>query len=269
MLDNRRGLSIVLPAARQPLEPRRGAERGVRELRQAWRQAAQPKWKNPKDWWAPEVDALADAIVGAQDALTACARLGRARAEAGVGLAEALDDLNALYLQLPSGGPPPGMVRALTEAWAEACVATANRIASCEDPLSGLTSTAYLRTRLAEVYREAARSRRNAGDEYLLIVVDASQALAESNRTGWDAILFRLRLGDALREVFSGGETLTAAGPSLVIGLLPREPELQSRVERLATELPRAEGLAGCKIWLEGLPGTLPAAHDALEYLAS
>jgi hypothetical protein len=241
----------------------------VRELRQAWRLGSAPTWKNPRDWWAPEVDGLVDALVGADDALSACAQLGRARAEAGVGLREALDDLTALYLQLPAGGPPPGMIRALSESWAEACVATANRIASCEDPLSGLTSAAYLRTRLAEVYRESERAGTSTGEEYLLLVVDASAALTEENSTGWDAIVFRLRLGDALRTVFPGGETLSSVSPSLVIGLLPRGPRLQAQVERLNYELPRTEGMAGCQIWLEGLPATLPAAHDAVEYLAS
>jgi hypothetical protein len=260
---------VVVPAAREPIEPRRGAERGARELRQAWRLASAATWRMPRDWWVPEVDGLVDALSTAQDVLGACAKLGQARAEAGVGLREALDDLAALYRQLPAGGPPPGMIRAISEAWAEACVATANRIASCEDPLSGLTSPAYLRTRLAEVYRESERSGRGVGDEYILLVVDASAALAEQNHSGWDAIVFRLRLGDALRTVFPGGETLSSAGPALVIGLLPRGPRLQAQVERLSHDLPRTEGMAGCRIWLEGLPGTLPAAHDAVEYLAS
>jgi hypothetical protein len=267
MIGNRRGLSVVVPSARRPSEP--VSERGARELRQTWQGASQAIWKNPRDWWVPEAELLVDALVGAGDAVTACARLGRARAEAGVGLREALDDLDALYRQLPAGGPPPGMIRALSEAWAEACVATANRIASCEDPLSGLTSAAYLRTRLAEVYRETETAGSAAGDEYILLVVDASAALTSEHRTGWDAILFRLRLGDALRRVFPGGETLSSVSPSLVIGLLPRGPRLQAQVERLSYELPRAEGLAGCRIWLEGLPGTLPAAHDAVEYHAS
>jgi hypothetical protein len=161
------------------------------------------------------------------------------------------------------------MIRALSEAWAEACVATANRIASCEDPLSGLTSAAYLRTRLAEVYREAEAAATSVGDDYILLVLDAAAALTEQNRTGWDAIVFRLRLGDALRRVFPGGETLSSVSPSLVIGLLARGPGLQAQVERLSYDLPRTEGMDGCRIWLEGLPGSLPAAHDAVEYLAS
>jgi hypothetical protein len=268
-VGNRRGLTVVVPAARQPIEPRRGAERGARELRQAWRLASAATWRMPRDWWVPEVDGLVDALSTAQDAIGACAKLGRARAEAGVGLREALDDLGALYRQLPAGGPPPGMIRAISEAWAEACVATANRIASCEDPLSGLTSAPYLRARLAEVYRESDRIGRAAGEDHILLVVDASAALAEAGPAGWDTIVFRLRLGDLLRSVFPGGETLSSAGAALVIGLLARGPLLQSQVERLNHELRSPDGLPGCRIWLEGLPGTLPAAHDAVEYLAS
>jgi hypothetical protein len=221
----------------------------------------------------PEVDVLVEALVTAQDALGACGRLGRARAEAGVGLGEALDDLCSLYLQLPAGGPPPGMVRALTEAWAETSVAAASRMATCEDPLSGLATSAYLRTRLAEAYREAEVGGRNVADDFILLVVDLSAGLEPVQLDaplagGWDAMLLRLKLGDRMRVVFPGGETLAAVGATTVVGLLPRGPHVQGSVERLRAELVAEEGLPSCRVWLEALPRTLPAAHDTVEFLA-
>jgi hypothetical protein len=271
MTDTRRALSVVLPAPRGATAARVAGDADA--LRQAWRRAAVRGWRHAADWWVPEVDGLVEALVTVGDALAACARLGRARAEAGVGLPEALDDLCALYLQLPAGGPPPGMVRALTESWAETVVAAASRAATCEDALSGLATAAYLRTRLAEAYRAAEHAGRNVADDHILLVVDLSGdpvpvRLDGPPAAGWDGMLLRLSLGDRLRAVFPGGETLAAVGGATVIGLLPRGPQVQHGVERLRAELLAEDGLPKCRVWLEALPRTLPAAHDTVEYLA-
>lgn len=269
MRSTRRALSVVVPGQRREAR----AETDANALRQAWRQLAAQSWRQAGDWWVPEVDMLVEALVTAADAPEACRRLGRARAEAGVGLGETLDDLCALYLQLPAGGPPPGMVRALTEAWAEAFVAAASRMTTCEDALSGLATGAYLRTRLAEAYRDADQAGRNIADHHILLVVDFSPALEPVRldgppTSGWDGMLLRLRIGDRLRAIFPGGETLAAVGPTTVIGLLPRAAQVQDQVERVHAELGAESGLPEFRVWLEALPRTLPAAHDAVEYLA-
>ena len=111
------------------------------------------------------------AVVGDDRLTAACTGLGRSRARAGIGIAETIDDLAALFAVLgaesasehadPGGrdragrgsAPPLRLVCAIAEGWAEESVAQLAQ--GCEDPLSGLATLPYLRTRLAEVYREA------------------------------------------------------------------------------------------------------------------
>jgi hypothetical protein len=229
------------------------------ELRDAWlRESLKSGWVRSGDWWAPEVDALVTALSAGRDVVSPCGKLGRARAEAGVGAREALNDLYALYRQLPGGGPPLIAVRALVEAWTETTVA-AIRTATCEDPLSGLASAAYLRTRLGEVYRDAEREAAVAADRHVLLVVDLGD---RAGPQGWEAMLFRLTLGDCLRSAFSGGETLASVGPRAVIGLVARDQHLARRVETLRTRLGHVRELDGVRVWLERLPGSVQGALD-------
>lgn len=205
-----------------------------------------------------------EAVVDRRDVGAACAELGRARGEAGVGMAETLDDLCALYVELPAGVPPLDGLRALAVAWAEAGVAPLREV-TCEDPLSGLASAAYLRTRLAELYREVERSGRTVSSRHGLLVVPTGAAAAHR----WDGLLRRLALGAALRAVFSGGETLAVLGPAAVVGLVERGPDLHNRLLSLRRRLDEATSTRGLpRVWLERLPETLPAAYDLLEDLA-
>jgi len=238
---------------------RKPVHRDATELREAWsKESLKAGWTRPGDWWIPEVDVLASALAEGRDAVGPCGRLGKARADAGVGAREALNDVCALYRQLPGGGPPLTVVRALVEAWAEATVA-AIRSATCEDPLSGLASAAYLRTRLAEVYRGAERDGAAAGEDHVLLVVDVGEAGAAD---GWEGLLFRLTLGDCLRSAFSGGETLAAVGPRAVLGLVDRDQHLARRVETLRARLQHVRGAEGVRVWLERLPESPGAALD-------
>jgi hypothetical protein len=207
------------------------------------------------------VDALAAALAAGRDPVAASGRLGAARAHAGVGAREALTDIYALYRQLPGGGPPLTVVRALVEGWTEATVAGITS-ATCVDPLSGLASAAYLRTRLTEVYRESERDAAVATDRHVILVVDLGE---RSGDAAWEGMLFRLTLGDCLRAAFSGGETLALVGPRAVLGLVARDQHLARRVETLRARLARMRDLEGVRVWLERLPESV---QDALELVS-
>lgn len=240
---------------------RRVAPRDAGELRDAWsNESLRSGWARHGDWWVPEVDALASAIATGRDVVGPCGRLGHARAEAGVGAREALNDLYALYRQLPGGGPPLVAVRALVEGWTESTVA-ALTAATCEDPLTGLASAAYLRTRLTEVYREAERDGVPATDQQVFLVVDTGERGTDA---AWESMLFHLALGDCLRSAFSGGETLASVGPRAVLGLVARDQHLARRVETLRARLQRTRELDGVRVWLERLPMTV---HEALDLI--
>jgi hypothetical protein len=256
--QNRRQLSVVGVELGGPWCGYADAE----SLRVAWRRATLDEgWTRPRDWWSSEVDAVVEALVAGGDGLAAVAQLGRARADAGVGLRETLDDLCALYRALPAGTPPLTVLRALAEEWAETSIATI-RSATCEDPISGLATTAYLRTRCTEVYREAEQDGISAGDRRALLILDVAGL---SGASGWESLLFRLALGDCLRSVFSGGETFASAGPTTVLGLVGRDRGLSQRVAVLRSRLGDVAGLSGVRIWIEALPPALPGAFDLLE----
>src|SRR6266568_6533013 len=93
------------------------------QLRDEWRRRSLATgWRMPDDWDSEAVDevlaacrnrALARgeaglAAVGASALTAACAGLGRSRARAGVGIAETIDDLAALFAVLGDPAGPAG-----------------------------------------------------------------------------------------------------------------------------------------------------------------
>ncbi len=234
------------------------------QLRSRWRDTSlETGWTRPQDWWTPEVDAVAAAVLDGCPA-AAVADLGRARAEAGVGLPEALEDLYSLYRLLPGGVPPPDVLRRLAEAWVEAGM-DPYQSTTCEDPLSGLTSAAYLRTRLAEVYREAERSAAAVPDTHALLVVRSQPPSASGDANGWDWMTHRLTLGDVVRTAFSGGETFAALSPSVTVGLVVRDPAtLPPMLRGLGHQLRRYQATCDARIWVERLPSGVANAYQLL-----
>ncbi len=224
------------------------------ELRLRWHSATVAgTWSRPLDWWVPEVDALVEATVDGRDPAAACAELGRARANGGVGLVESLDDLEALSRVMGTPAPPVRLVRVLAEAWSEEGVDPI-RLATYEDPLSGLSSAMYLRTRLSELYRSAGSS----APDYVLVVVKRDV----QRRAGWPGLVRRMSTGQQLRAVFGGGETLASISPSTVIVLAPRSPDAHRSVSELRGRLPAA------RVWVEGLPERLQTAYAQLDDLS-
>ncbi|HEY3503006.1 MAG TPA: hypothetical protein VGN37_09530 [Actinocatenispora sp.] len=228
--------------------------RGPDELRAAWRsEAAATGWSRPRDWWLPEVDELAATLCRTAPGypsggvLSCCARLGRARAEAGVGLTEALDDLAALYRLLPVGAPPLPAVRAFVEAWADVWLRAVHD-AGCVDPLTELASAAYLRTRLGELYRAADAAGWSVPDRYGLLVVGL-----DGTGGGWGLLVRRMSVAETLRSVFRGGETLTALAHARIAVLAER-----AGVDRTAASLRRIlagrRGVRPARVWLADLP---------------
>jgi hypothetical protein len=161
---------------------------------------------------------------------------------------------------------PGRLVQALALGWAEV-MSDPTSGASCEEPLTGLAVPAYLRVRLGEVYREG----NCAG-----VPVPATHALvvAEVELVGGGYLTRMSRsvlLAECLRATFSGGETLCSLTQGRVAALARRDGGLSawaaSLRRLLAAELdPFTERPA--RVWVEGLPGTLAAAHRLLAELA-
>jgi hypothetical protein len=266
----------------------------ARQLCDRWRATSlRVGWAFPADWWVPAVDAVAEALCDGRDPAPPCAELGRSRAEAGVGLEEALADLVALHAAVtetgtadaaagppvadpPAAGPPvadppvaggaPGrLVQALALGWADVmCDPTAG--ATCEDPLTGLAVPAYLRVRLGEIYREGERRGLPVPATHALVVAEVELSGGGSLTQLSRSVL----LAECLRATFSGGETLCGLAPGRVVALARRASGLAAWAATLrrllAAELdPLTEQPA--RVWIEGLPGTLAAAHRLLAEL--
>jgi hypothetical protein len=250
-------------------------------LRERWRLTTLAAgWPFPSDWCLPAVDAVCEAAVEGRDPAPALSVLGRARAEAGAGLAETLHDVAALHaVLLQPGAPSPvvedpdvvptRMVRATALGWADLTfgeVATGQVV----DSLTGLTTAGYLRTRLAEIYRSAYTAGRAVADRHVLVLV----ALDLSRIAGWTRLVPMLLAAEAMRTVFDGGQTLALVGPSVAAALCRRDEHLPDRTRRLrllvAEQLdtdPDAAVAGPPRVWLERLPTGYPAACDLLAHL--
>jgi hypothetical protein len=228
------------------------------QLREAWwRRSLATGWRTPDDWHNAAVDEVLSgcrnrapapgeagpAAVGEGDLTAACAGLGRARAQAGIGIAETIDDLAALFAVLGSGGGSEGewpgipggpsaatplrLICAIAEGWAEESL---DQLAQggCEDPLSGLATVAHLRTRLAEVYREAEHRGTSPADTHRLLVVGLPR-----RPDPWRRMALAILVGHDLRAAFPGGETLSMAKPGPTIALVCAHGDLPLRYARL------------------------------------
>lgn len=250
-------------------------------LRARWRTASiAAGWRFPSDWGVPEVDAVCLSAVRRGDLTSALTSLGRARAQAGAGLDETLTDLAALHAVLthgdaqdgliatdPNAAPTP-LVRAAALAWAEESF---GELRDATDNLTALTTHAYLRTRLGEVYRQADRLGVPAADTHALLVV----TLDLSSVAGWSRLMAMVLVADALREVFDGGESIALLGSSVAAVLSDRDPAFGDRAlsagwlitERLKVD-PQLEPSRRPVLRLERLPATQEEARTLLQSIS-
>jgi hypothetical protein len=218
-------------------------------------------WAFPADWPLAEVDEVCAAMLANTDPAELLVRLGRARAEAGAGLSETLLDLAALHAVMTDASHvvspdvdalPSRMVRMTALGWADVVTKQAGDCAA-EDPLTGLATAAYLRTRLGEVYRETPV----APLDYALVLL----RLGVHRASGWSRVVAMTLLADALRTVFDRGETLASLGPCVAAVLVKRTGQLACRVsdlrvlaaDRLVGD-PDVQSAGPAEVWTERLP---------------
>jgi hypothetical protein len=251
----------------------------VHQLRSRWQTASLASgWPFPDDWRSAEVDLVCETVLADLDPIPALTRLSRARARAGCGLAETLQDLAALHavLTVPAlhdgliaADPdvvPAGLIRVTALAWADVLV---RQLAHAEvaDSLTGLSSVAYLRARLREVYRESTAAGVPTRSKYVLIVV----APDLRHTVGWSRLAAMVLLSDVLSSVFHGGQTLAVLGSGTIGVLAPRDAELSGSVAtvrllaaaRLAVD-PQLHRVGVPPVWLERLPDGHHAACQLL-----
>ncbi|WP_246257266.1 GGDEF domain-containing protein [Amycolatopsis anabasis] len=258
-------------------------DRSLRALRARWRTASLASgWRFPSDWALPEVDAVCAAVVKGGEAEVPLAGLARARAAAGAGLAETLADLAALHAVLAEpdavdgfvapdvDATPSRLLRVTAIAWADVAV---DQLSNVEvlDSLTGLPSAAYLRTRLGEIYRQAAAEQRQAAEDHTLLVV----SMDLSRVTGWPRLTGMILVADVVRAVFDHGESVAVLGPSAVAVLVPRDGRIAAHAVMLRRELTerlsvdaQLHEVGKPRIQVIRLPGTHEAACELLGQLS-
>jgi len=236
------------------------------ELQDLWFvQSSNTGWVFASDWHEPAIDALCEACLRGVDIWPAARRLGSARAEAGVSLGETLADVDGLTHVLP-GLPTDVLHRAVSLGWADRMMAPRPAVF---DPLTGLVSQDYLRTRVGEVYRAADVAATKVSATHALVVV----RLDLTGRTGWDRITPLILSGDAMRTVFDGGQTLARLADHMAVVLTEREFMLARRAQLLAGLVTDRLGrggrdpVPGPRVWIERLPDSMPAAVDLIGQL--
>lgn len=227
-----------------------------RALRSRWRAASLAAgWPFPSDWAAESVDEICVAVVDGEQLYDVLVRLGAARAEAGVGLRSALQDLAALHavtVDEQAGAVvadpdrvPSWMVRAVSVGWSEALLAQVVG-GEVRDPLTGLATTAYLGGRLAEVFRAAEAYGRTVAESHALIVFSLTPARGQAGSLGM------VLVADVLGAVFCGGETAALLRSSAAALLAPRDPGLRPRCElalaRIRHRFDADAALAGAQV---------------------
>lgn len=225
-------------------------------------------WLRPGDWYTPAAEALAEALQAGRDTAPAAYRLGQARAAAGVGITESIDDMAVLFRTAGFESAPIRSIRSLCEGWTERDTAPVV-VSAMTDAESGLGTTDYLVQRLAEVYGAAARSGARVSETHALVLVDVSV----SDTDPWQRIARNATVGHALTDAYGLGHPMARLSDGVYAVLVSRDATLgtgiatlrdhiaeraiQMRVGSLMRQPPR--------LWVESLPDSHAYIQDLLE----
>jgi hypothetical protein len=215
----------------------------------------------------PRFEAVGEALASGSGTVVTCEITGAALAADGLSLAEALDALAATSRLVLGTDPGFAEVRALSVAWSDATLGYVNGL-SCDDPLTGLSTLAHLRSHVSDVYRAGQRSGMQPTESHALVVVAAPPW--PDAASGREDVLTRAmqvaHLGETARTVFPGTETIGHVAPGRVIVLADRDERIGRRVGLLRRMLDGG-GVPHTRVWIEGLPDSDEGAARLLDEL--
>ncbi len=214
-------------------------------------------------------EAVGEALVSGAPVAAACSVVGRDVARDGAALGEALSGLRATYDLVLGTSPTFEAAEALSVAWSDATLEYLHDL-SCEDPLTGLASLAHVRSRLDEIYREAELTDVAVPRSHALVVVELCFRAASVDPAHRFTRAMRLvQVTEALRAVYSGGQTLGRLGLDRAVAVVPRGGDLGTSVALLRELLGDLDlGEMDLRVWIEGLPGAAESASRLLDDLA-
>lgn len=211
--------------------------------------------------WVPHrFEAVGEALASGSEGLEAAAVVGQQLSRDGVSLAESLERLRTTWRQARGTDPSYDAVTTLATSWSEASMGYLHQM-SCEDPLTGISSQAHLRSLLGDLYRRYADGH-DPQREHALVVCEVGAIPDEDPLT---RAMQLARVGELARTVFSHGEPVARLGSHRVALLVGRDDRLGRRVRLLRTLL---AGQGELRVWIEGLPGSDHTAAMLLDELA-
>ena len=214
-------------------------------------------------------EAVGEALVARTDVIAACAVVGRNVARDGAALGEALSGLRSTYHLVLGTTPAFEAAEALSVAWSEATLEYLHDL-SCEDPLTGLASLAHVRTRLDELYREAGLIDGDVARSHALVIVELCfREPIDLPGHQFTRALRLVQVTEAMRSVYSGGQTLGRLGLDRAVAVVDRTVDLGTTVALLREYLADLDlGGADVRLWIEGLPRSPDSATRLLDDLA-
>ncbi len=214
-------------------------------------------------------EVVGEALASGGDVNAACSVVGGDVARDGASLGEALSGLRTTYSLIRGSEPDFAATEALSVAWSEATLEYLHDL-SCEDPLTGLASLAHVRTRLAEVYRDAELTDVSVQTSHALVVVSLRSSGREAiEEHHFSRALKLCQVAEAIRAVFSGGQTIGRLGQNRAAALVSRTPDLGTAVATLVEYLDDLGlGATEARVWIEGLPAMPESASRLLDELA-
>ncbi len=216
-----------------------------------------------------QFEAVGEALASNVDVTAACSVVGRDVARDGASLGEALSGLRATYELVVGTAPAFEAAEALSVAWSDVALEYLHDL-SCVDPLTGLASLAHVRSRLDEIYREAELTDVPVSRSHALVVVE----LCFRRPVGvpghhFTRALRLVQVTEAMRAVYSGGETLARLGLDRAGVLVSRTADLGVSVGVLREYLSGLDlGEVDVRVWIEGLPAGTESATRLLDDLA-
>ncbi len=188
--------------------------------------------------------AVAEAWASGSGSGGACEFAGRSLAQDGSSLEEVLATLQDVSRLVVGEDPRFDDVQALCRGWSEATLSYLNQL-SCDDPMTGLSSLAHLRTTLFEFFRGELDNPQRVAATRALVVVDVGHAVGATTLTH----AMRLtRVGEAARAVFPTA-TVGRVGRGRVVIVTSRDDRLGRRVSLLKNMVE-----SPARVWIEGLP---------------
>ncbi len=210
-------------------------------------------------------EAVGEALASGTDVRGACAVVGQDLARDGAALQEVLEGLRATSQAVGGCDPSYDVVSAVVLAWGETTLGYLHQL-SCDDPLTGLSSQAHLRSRLTELHRCGEDSLRTHA--LVLCAVPLGDDPSDGPGDHFTRAMRLARAGEMARTVFARDETVARLGTRRVAVLTRRDDLLGRRVGLLRTLLAGPEDSVQARVWVEGVPESDEVTGMLLDELA-